>query len=90
MKLTRKEVAKKLIDYLHHHLTLVDLVEWAESAMMDADFDERDFETLQEIVGRLGLADVKAFGLSWEDCEGFLLRLGYQVNVMVSETQAVG
>jgi hypothetical protein len=47
-------------------------VDWAESTMMEADFDERDYEILRDIVSRLGLADVKAFGMTWEDCEGFL------------------
>ncbi|MGQ9625692.1 MAG: hypothetical protein ACUVV0_02150 [Anaerolineae bacterium] len=85
MKLTRQDVAQKLIDYLHHRLTLAELVDWAERAMMEANFDGQDFEMLREVVGRLGLADVRAFGLTWEDCEDFLARLGYQVEVTVSE-----
>lgn len=88
MKVTRQEVARKLIDYLHHRITLAELVDWAEWAMMEADFDERDFETLRDIVSRLGLADVKAFGMTWDDCEDFLSRLGYRVSVMVSKAPA--
>ena len=57
--------------------------------MMEADFDEQHFEVLREIVGRVGLADVKAFGISWEDCEDFLSRLGYRVNITVSESPAM-
>lgn len=89
MKVSRREVAQKLKDYLHHRITLAELVDWAESTMMEADFDERDFETLRDIVSRLGLADVKAFGMTWEDCEDFLSRLGYQARVVISETPAV-
>lgn len=85
MKISREEVAQKLIDYLHHRITLAELVDWAESTMMEADFDE----TLRDIVSRLGLADVKAFGMTWEDCEGFLAQLGYQVRVVISEAPAV-
>jgi cobyrinic acid a,c-diamide synthase len=85
MKISREEVAQKLIDYLHHRITLAELVDWAESAMMEADFDERDYETLRDIVSRLGLADVKAFGMTWEDCEDHLSQLGYQVEVVISE-----
>lgn len=85
MKITRREAAEKLIDFLHHRLTLTDLVNWAEWAMMEADFDERDFNALRDIVSRLGLADVKAFGLSWMDCEDFLSRLGYRISLTVSE-----
>jgi len=85
MKLTHREIAQKLIDYLQHHIRLGELVDWAESMMMEADFEEKELETLRDIVSRLGLADVKAFGITWEDCEDFLSRLGYRVNIMVSE-----
>lgn len=85
MKITRKTVAEKLKDYLHHQLPFPELVEWAERIMMEGDFEEKDLETLRDIIGRIGLADVKAFGLTWEDCENFLSRLGYQVSVKVSE-----
>jgi hypothetical protein len=34
---------------------------------------------------RLGVADVKAFGMTWEDCEDFLSKLGYRINLTVTE-----
>jgi hypothetical protein len=80
VKITRKDVAQKIIDYLHHRITLAELVNWAESIMMEAEFNSQDFETLCDIVSRLGMADVKAFGMTWEDCENFLSRLGYHAN----------
>jgi len=89
MKITRQEVAQKLIDYLYHRITLAGLVDWAELAMMEGDFDERDFETLRDVVSRLGLADVKAFGITWDDCERSLLRLGYRVSVSIPEAPAM-
>ena len=89
MKITRQGVAQKLIGYLYHRITLAELVDWAESAMMEADFEEQDFEILREIVGRVGLADVRAFGMTWEDCKDFLSRLGYCISVTVSETAAM-
>ena len=51
--------------------------------MMEAEFDEHDFDTVPDITSRLGLADVREFGLTWEDCEGFLSRLGYKTKVDV-------
>jgi hypothetical protein len=89
MKITHKMVAQKLIDYLNHGITLTELVDWAESAMMEADFEEQDFEIVREIISRVGLADVRAFGMTWEDCEDFLSRLGYRVSVQVSEAKAI-
>ena len=84
--ITRSNVANKIIDYLHHQIALADLVTWAEKAMREGDFDERDFETIRDIVSRLGIADVKAFGLTWEDCEDFLSRLGYEVSIQVKSS----
>jgi hypothetical protein len=83
--ITRREVANKLTDYLQHRLTLQELVNWAEQAMMEEEFEEEYFDLLRDIISRLGLADVERFSLTWEDCEDYLLRLGYQVKVEVSE-----
>jgi len=89
MKLTRKKVAQALIDYLDHRITLSELVDWAESTMMEADFEEQNFEVVRKIVSRLGLADVKAFGMTWEDCEEFLSWLGYQASIKIIEKEAM-
>jgi hypothetical protein len=75
--ITRQVVADKIVDYLHGKLSQAELVDWAERAMMDADFNETDTDLLSDIVGRLGLADVAEFGLRWQDCKEFLRRLGY-------------
>ncbi|MBI3015610.1 MAG: hypothetical protein HYY65_11265 [Candidatus Tectomicrobia bacterium] len=83
--ITRQDVAARLTDYLHHRLTLEELVEWAEQAMMEGEFEESNFEALRDTISRLGLADVREFGLAWEDCKEFLSRLGYQVRIEVSE-----
>jgi hypothetical protein len=81
--ITRDALASQLRDYLQHRITSEALVDWAEHAMIDEEFDDRDFETIREITGRLGLADVREFGLTWEDCEGYLSRLGYRTKVDV-------
>jgi cobyrinic acid a,c-diamide synthase len=85
MKLvTAKIIAEKLTSYLHHEFELAELVDWAENIMMDGDFEEDNYETLRNIVSRLGVADVKAFGLTWDECERFLKQLGYSVKIHVS------
>jgi hypothetical protein len=89
MKLTRQNVAHKIIDYLYHRITLSELVNWAEMSMMEADFEEKDYDVLRDVISYLGLADVKAFGIAWEDIENFLQQLGYRVNLKVTEIQAV-
>jgi hypothetical protein len=84
MKITRQIVANKITDYLHGKVSQAELVDWAECAIMEADFDEAEVDLLTDIVGRLGLADVAEFGLRWQDCEEFLRRLGYRAKVIVS------
>jgi hypothetical protein len=56
---------------------LTDLAAWAESAMMDSEFDPAHLPTIRDVVARIGVADVRAFGLTWEDCEQLLSQLGY-------------
>ena len=45
-------------------------------------------ERIREVVARLGVADVRAFGLTWEDCEQFLKSLGCSVHVEVVATHS--
>ena len=82
--ITKGIVADHIADYLAHRLTLADLVDWAEEVMRDGEFDPEHLDTLRNVVSRLGLADVRAFGLTWEDCESFLRELGYNVRVEVT------
>ena len=85
MTITRKKVADKLAAYLHHRITLSELVAWAEQAMREGDFGSRNVERIRDVVARLGLADVRAFGLTWEDCEQVFNQLGYAAQVRVVE-----
>ena len=84
--ITRQAVADKLAAYLRHDISRGDLVAWAESAMMDGEFEEEHFADIRDVVARLGLADVRTFGLTWEDCEEFLNRLGYAARVNIVAT----
>lgn len=83
MTVTKKAVADQIAAYLHHEISLEQLVDWSERAMMEGEFAEADMSSLRSVVSRLGLADSRAFGLSWEDCEDFLQRLGYAARVDV-------
>jgi hypothetical protein len=58
-------------------------VDWSERALMDGEFVECDAAALSQAVARLGVADVRAFGLAWEDCEELLHKLGYTPRVDV-------
>ena len=84
MRITKQTVAEKLTAYLHHELTLAELVDWAETALMDGELDEHETESLAAVLARLGVADVRSFGLTWDDCEETLHQLGYAARVEVA------
>ena len=84
MTITKQTIAEKIAAYLHHELTLAQLVDWSETALMDGELDENQTEQLAAVLARLGVADVRAFGLTWEDCEDTLHQLGYAARVEVA------
>jgi cobyrinic acid a,c-diamide synthase len=88
MRIENRNVVGKLTDYLNHRVSLPELVDWAEQAMMDGDFVGKDWKTVRDIVARIGVADVRAFGLTWEDCEQSLMELGYRTEVQISQAFA--
>ncbi len=83
MTITKQMVADKIAAYLHHEITLAQLVDWSEQAIMNGELAERDASTLSTVIARLGVADVRAFGLTWEDCEDLLRQLGFAPRVEV-------
>jgi hypothetical protein len=83
MVITRQTVAEKIAAHLQRRLTLGELVDWAESALLDGEFVEAEANLISPVVARLGVADVRAVGLTWEDCEDLLRQLGYTARVEV-------
>ncbi len=83
MIVTKQAVAERLAAYLQHRIALVQLVDWAENAMMDGEFDDKDAATITAVVTRLGVADVRAFGLTWADSEELLAKLGFSARVEI-------
>ncbi len=84
MLVTKEVLTEKLKKYLNREISLDELVDWAEKTLCNEDFDKKDFELIRDILARLGLADVKEFGLSWENCCEYLYRLGHTATVSIS------
>ena len=87
MIITRQMVAERISAYLRGQQRIAEVVSWAEEAIREGEFAESDFAVIRDVVARLGLADVAAFGLTWEDAVEMLSRLGYRATV---EVQALG
>ncbi|MBI4522413.1 MAG: hypothetical protein HY695_01230 [Deltaproteobacteria bacterium] len=81
MLITKQTVANKIAAYLRHEISVAELVDWAENAVMDGEFEEHETTVTVGAVSRIGVADVRAFGLTWEDCEQLLRQLGYTARV---------
>ncbi len=80
MRVTRQIVADQLAAYLRDQISLGELVDWAEEQVMEGEFESA---TVRDAVARLGLADVRAFGLTWEDCQRLLRGLGFAAHVEI-------
>ncbi len=83
MTITKKTVADKIAAYLHHEMTLAQLVDWSENVLNDGEIAPPDAEVVSSVVARLGVADVRTFDLAWEDCEDLLRRLGFSPRIEV-------
>lgn len=81
MVITKKILADMIMKYINREIDLTKLISWAEDVIREADFENEKFELIRDIVARIGLSDVREFGLTWDDCYDFLHKLGYDVKV---------
>ena len=83
--ITKQIIATKLLAYLQHNMSLSDLVNWAEQSIMNGSYNDDANHTIRTTLSQLGLADVKAFGLEWKDCEAIMESLGFKLEVKALE-----
>ena len=82
--LTRHEVLNRIIAYLNHELTLPELVDWAEDALIEPEIPtSEDADLLMDVLMYLGAADSRGFPLTWEKLSEFVERLGGSLGVSV-------
>ena len=81
MVVTKQQVAVQLLNYLQSNITLKNLVSWAEDAIMESNIQDEDTQLIIDILGKLGLGDVKEFGLYWDDCVDMMKKLGYDLRI---------
>ena len=79
--ITKQIIADRLLAYLQHHLSLTELVNWAEETLANSSYEDDATHTIRNALAQLGLADVKAFGLEWQDCEAIMNNLGFKLEV---------
>ena len=79
--ITKQIIAAKLLAYLQHRLSIDALVDWAEQKLMEGAYEDDQQHTIRDVLAQLGLADIKAFGLEYQDCENMMQKLGYTLEV---------
>jgi hypothetical protein len=85
MTITRQTVSDKLLDYLNQHITLAELVDWAENTFIDDALEPaEDVDMLNDMLAYLAAADTAQFPLTWDICAGFLDNLGVKVQVIAT------
>ena len=86
--ITRQTILDQLNHYLNHQITLPELVDWAETALIEPEIaNDEDIDLLMDILMYLGAADTKGFPLTWELLTNFLERLGGNVRVIVETSR---
>ena len=86
--ITRQTILDRLNTYLNHQITLPELVDWAETALIEPEIaNDEDIDLLMDILMYLGAADTKGFPLTWELLTNFLERLGGNVRVVVESSK---
>ncbi len=43
--------------------------------------------SIRDIIARIGFADVREFGLTWDDCYDYLHKLGYDIKMEILEVK---
>jgi hypothetical protein len=82
--ITRQTILERLNAYLNRQITLAQLVDWAETALIEPDFpDSENVNLLMDVLTYLGAADSRGFPLTWEIVSDFVERLGGSVRVVV-------
>ncbi len=85
---THRIILEKLNAYLNHQITLAELVDWAETALIEPDIPEsEDVDLVMDVLMYLGAADSRGFPLTWEILSDFMTRLGGNVRVIVEVAQ---
>jgi hypothetical protein len=83
MTVTKQLVAYQLAAHLRQELSTAELVDWAEEILLSDEIELEESPDLRNVIARLGVADVREFGLTWEDCHTLLKKIGFDARVEI-------
>jgi hypoxanthine phosphoribosyltransferase len=79
--LTRSAILKHITAYLNRETLLSELVSWAEETLAGGALSGEDELLLQDLLDRVREHDDELQGLTLEDCDEFLRRLGRELRI---------
>ncbi len=77
MKIKNRYLANKILDFLNKKIDVDELVNWAENAMIEGDYQDKYFEEISNGLAKIGVINVKGFELSIADYLNILVKLDY-------------
>lgn len=83
--ITQELVGDKILAYLNGAMGEIDLVHWAEDALLELTEYEGEIpneSAVMDILMYVGAADTPGFPLTWDLLSGFLEQLGMKVRVI--------
>ncbi len=83
--ITRQIVADNIDKYLKQRITKEQIINWAENAIMNDEFEKEYFDQINNALKKIGVADVKNFDLVWDDYVSILRELGYKITIDISK-----
>lgn len=66
-----------------HYRKGVEESQFSDDTLLEDEFDSTHLTAIRDTVARLGIANVRAFGLTWEDCEQLLAQLDYSAQLSI-------
>jgi hypothetical protein len=85
--ITQNDVVEKILAHLNHQMTEMELVHWAEDALVmvfESDEDIPNEDAILDVLAYLGAGDTPGFPLSWSALSEFLERFGVRGQVVTT------
>ena len=78
MKITKDILAGKIVEFLNRRISVEEFANWAETAMIESDYQKDYFDEISEILAKIGVINVKGFELPIVFYLNSLIKLNFQ------------
>ncbi len=72
---TQKILTEKILAYLENKISKTEFVEWAETEMVESNYEELFFDIIADSLAKIGAMDVKGFDLNETELREILKKL---------------